>query len=339
MKGEKEKRMKLDFVKMDGCGNDFIMIDDWDRTLSLTPVEVQRLCDRHFGIGADGVICAQRPLDDDCDAFMNYINADGTFAQMCGNGVRCFAKFLIDEGFSSRHGMRQPDGGSHRSAEEPSLRLFAGTRAGRKELVCFLGERGAVSSVTVNMGIPVLEPEKIPVRAEIDATASDGTLYVGDLAIDSPWGMLRFCCVSFGNPHAVAFADTWEALSDDAFSDPADRSLDTLNVDMVGEFFESHPLFPEKTNVEFAQIEDDGIHMRVFERGCRETLACGTGACATLVAAVLQNFSLRENDVVLRGGRLHIAWTGEGSVKMTGPAEANYRGTVEIGDGRIAETA
>ncbi len=322
--------MEIDFIKMNGCGNDFVMIDNWERDLHLNADTVRHLCDRHFGIGADGVILVEKPLHEGCDGFMNYINADGTYAQMCGNGVRCFAKYLLDQGLAARSNIEAADALAPLSPA--SAKLIAGTRAGEKPLECFIDASGEVFEVTVNMGSPILDPALIPVSSSFDSTAENGRQYVGNLSLVSPWGTFAFCCVSFGNPHAVAFFDTWEGLSDKAFIDPADKRLETLNVDMVGEFFESHHLFPEKANIEFAVVEEDGIHMRVFERGCRETLACGTGACATLVAAALKQLSPHENDVVLSGGRLHIEWKPDASVDMTGPAVVNYRGVVEIPD-------
>lgn len=150
--------------------------------------------------------------------------------------------------------------------------------------------------------------------------------------VDSPWGGFRFTCVSMGNPHAVCFIDDFSALPGDLFPNAEDRRLATLDLARVGAFFESNRLWPEKTNVEFAVASSDGkrIDMRVFERGCGETLACGTGACATAVAGALTGRALREADVALLGGALHICWSDSGHVLMTGPAAEAFRGTVEV---------
>ena len=306
--------MELDFAKLHGLGNDFIFIDDTNRTLDLTADEVAALCDRHFGIGADGVILVRPGASDGAAGYMHYINADGTLAQMCGNGVRCTAKYLVDRGFVP--------------AGERSL--VVDTLSGPKPISFEVDEAGRMTLATVDMGAPILEPAQVPVDAPADAVAPDGTPYAGSLALESPWGTYEFACVSMGNPHAICFVDDWDALPDTLFSDPEAKSLDTLLLDGIGAFFESHSAFPEKTNVEFAAVGEDGIAMRVYERGCGETLACGTGACATNVAACLTGRAGRENDLNLRGGTLRIRWDDDGRIYMTGPAEESFAGTVEV---------
>lgn len=286
------------FEKLQGAGNDFIFIDGWSEDIELTASQVQKLCDRHFGIGADGVIVARPPKDVANDGFMDYINADGTLAQMCGNGVRCFAKYVVD------HGRAQPRDGAIRVE----------TRAGVKTITCHFDETGKVDAATVDMGAPVLDPAAVPTTLSANATAPDGTPCVTDAMVASPQGDYAFTCVSMGNPHAVTFVD----------------DCDGMEVDRVGAAFESHGAFPEKANVEFATVRDDGIHMRVFERGCGETLACGTGACATAVAAYLTGRADTDNDVVLRGGTLRIGWIPGQSVFMTGPAEFVFDGHVKL---------
>ena len=293
-------RQGLEFVKMHGLGNDFVMIDGLARDVELASGEVERLCDRHFGIGADGVIVVRPSARPECAAYMHYVNADGTLAQMCGNRVRCFAKFLVDRGYVP--------------AED--RRLTADTLAGPRPITFTVDGTGKMTRATVDMGRPVLDPAQVPVSAEPDATAPFGDPYAGALELDSPWGAFAFCCVSMGNPHAVCFLDG--------------TGLDEFDVDAVGAFFESHPAFPEKTNVEFAVVGPHGIAMRVFERGCGETLACGTGACATAVAACLTGRAGRETDVLLRGGTLHVAWADDGHVMMTGPAAESFAGTVNV---------
>ena len=303
----------IDFVKLNGLGNDFVFIDDLDRSLDLTDDQVKWLCDRHFGIGADGVILVRPPKHSGSIAYMHYINSDGSLAQMCGNGVRCFAKYLVDRGLV-------PD-----NVESFTVDTLAGPRVITYEV----DEQGLLSTATVDMGTPILEPEEIPVDAPFDSVSADGTDYVGNLELESPWGTFRFTCVSMGNPHAVTFLQDTESMDPALFSS-TEKSLDTLDIDKVGAFFESHPAFPEKANIEFASVQDDGIHMRVFERGCGETLACGTGACATSVAAALQGLGDRDNRLVLRGGELLISWKSDNHVFMTGKAEESFTGTVDL---------
>lgn len=306
--------MELDFVKLHGLGNDFIFIDDFSRDVELSAEQVEWLCDRHFGIGADGVILVRPSQDADCAAYMHYINSDGTLAQMCGNGVRCFAKYLVDRGYvAASDGM-----------------FIADTLAGPRPIRFKVDDCDHLVSATVDMGRPILNPERVPVATDANATSAQGVDYVRDLSLDSPWGPFQFTCVSMGNPHAVCFIDTIESLSDDLFADPSNKSLATLELNRVGAFFESHDMFPEKTNVEFAVVTSSGIDMRVFERGCGETLACGTGACATNVAACLTGRAGCENDVNLRGGTLHILWDNDDHVMMTGPATQSFQGSVTV---------
>lgn len=285
------------FEKLQGAGNDFIFFEDLEDTLELTPEQVEQLCDRHFGIGADGVIVVKPPKDPRNDGFMHYINSDGTLAQMCGNGVRCFAKYLVDHGIVEAH----------------SPLLSVETRAGVKTISYTTDDDGKLITATVDMGAPILNPQKVPTTLPFNSYSETGEAFVADQVLESPYGDFAFTCLSMGNPHAVTFVDDC-------------RSLD-LNA--VGAFFESHPAFPEKANIEFATVEGEGtIAMRVYERGCGETLACGTGACATAVAAYLTGRASTENDLKLLGGTLHIHYTPGGSVLMTGPAARSFTGEV-----------
>ncbi len=245
---------------------------------------------------------------------MHYINADGTLAQMCGNGVRCFAKYLVDREL----------------ADVASGSLVADTLAGPRPIAFSVDAEGKMTEATVNMGAPILDPVLVPVDAAPDSRATDGAPYVGHLRLDSPWGTFEFVCVSMGNPHAVCLVDDWAALPDELFPAGAEKSLSTLRIDLPGPFFETHPVFPEKTNVEFASVTDEGIAMRVWERGCGETLACGTGACATNTAACLTGRAGRENDLLLSGGLLHICWNEDGTISMTGPATESFSGTIVL---------
>lgn len=308
--------MELKFAKLHGLGNDFIFIDDREAQLDLTAEEVRVLCDRHFGIGADGVILVRPAVSEGGSGYMHYINSDGTLAQMCGNGVRCFAKYLVDNGIAASG----PEGG----------RLVADTLAGPRPIEFTVDGQGLLVSATVDMGAPVLDPPAVPVDAPTDAVSAQGVPYAGSLALSSPWGSFSFCCVSMGNPHAVCFIDDFDALPAALFSPDGPRGLATFDVAAVGAFFECHPAFPEKTNVEFVSVGEDAIAMRVFERGCGETLACGTGACATAVAASLTGRAGRSSTIRLRGGDLRIRWDADGHVLMTGPAAQSFTGTVML---------
>lgn len=284
------------FEKLQGAGNDFVFIEDLNDELDITAQEVKEICNRHTGIGADGVIVVKPPASAENDGFMHYINADGTLAQMCGNGVRCFAKYLVD----------------HKIAGFDGSDLRVETRAGLKTVKPFLNDNNKLVQATVNMGTPVLKPSEVPVNLQANAATADGTPFCKDVPLASPFGTFNFTCVSMGNPHAVTFVD----------------NVDSIDINQIGAYFESCTEFPEKANIEFASICENGIHMRVFERGCGETLACGTGACATAVAAYLTGRAGTENDLILKGGTLHIALTSDGSVLMTGPAAYVFSGVI-----------
>lgn len=305
--------MRLEFAKLNGLGNDFVFVDNRDGSVKLAEEQVKAVCDRHFGVGADGVILVEESPREECAAYMHYINSDGTLAQMCGNGVRCFAKYLVDRG------MVDPSSGS----------FVADTLAGPKPIRFAVDASGSMTSATVDMGRPVLDPAEVPVCAQPNATLEGLGQCLLDFPIDSPWGSFEFTAVSMGNPHAVCFVDDWDALPDELFDGSGRKSLDSLDIDRIGSFYESNPVFPEKANIEFAQVDGDVVRMRVFERGCGETLACGTGACATRVAAALTNRASRCGTVALKGGDLHIDWTDGGNVLMTGPAEEAFVGTLE----------
>lgn len=305
--------MELTFTKLNGAGNDFVFVDDLSSEIELTTSQVAWLCDRHFGIGADGVILVRPSERPECAAYMHYINSDGTLAQMCGNGVRCFAKFLVDRGYV------QPSDGA----------FVADTLAGPKPISFTVDDEGKMTQATVDMGHPILDPQTVPVSVEANAQSTTGVAYASDIAIESPWGPFAFTCVSMGNPHAITFIEDFEALPDELFASD-EKTLATLDLEKIGAFYESNPIFPEKANIEFASITERGIEMRVYERGCGETLACGTGACATCVAAALTDRASRENDLILRGGVLHIHWTDDDHVMMTGPAAETFEGTVEL---------
>lgn len=286
--------VELQFVKMHGCGNDFIMVEDLSEEWDLAPEAIELLCDRHFGIGADGLILVRPASEPEADAFMLYYNSDGTTAEMCGNGVRCFAKYVVDRGIVS--------------AEKDSL--VVQTLGGLKSIDITRDYEGKLYLATVDMGEPQVRAELVPtmLRDDTDQTAIA-------VPVETPWGTVSVTCVSMGNPHAVIFVD----------------DVESAPVDELGPWLETHEAFPNRTNVEFAQVAgDDVIRLRVWERGCGETLACGTGACATLAAATLTCRAGREATVELLGGELAIRWDEAGSVMMTGPAVEVFSGALAI---------
>ncbi|MBU2439584.1 diaminopimelate epimerase [bacterium] len=283
--------MKIDFVKMHGLGNDFILIDCLNKLLgdsSFLSYLAKKLCDRNFGIGADGLILLLPSSK--VDLQMRIFNSDGTEAQMCGNGIRCFAKYAYENKLISE------------------IKFTVETLAGiiTPELIFKDKE---ISGVKVDMGIPKLKRREIPMEGEDTPTVVDETL-----KIDSKY-IFKITCVSMGNPHCIIFVN----------------DVQSIPVDEIGPKIENHSLFPEKINVEFIQVVNKKeINFRVWERGVGETLACGTGACAALVASVLNKKSEHQAIIHLTGGDLDIEWIENGSVYMTGPAELVFRGEMII---------
>lgn len=267
----------IKITKMQGCGNDFVILDyDEFQKANLSMEELaKRLCDRHFGIGADGMIIPKKSEDKNIDIAWYFYNSDGTVAQMCGNGMRCFAKYVYDKGLVDK--------------KEFSVMTGAGI------IKPLLLDNG---NVKVDMGIPILEDEKIPFKGERKLKALDETFEI------TP--------VSMGNPHCVILTE----------NDPMKMAL------KYGATIEKHEYFPEKTNTEFVKIiSKNEIDMRVFERGCGITLACGTGACASVVACVLNNLTEQKVKVNLLGGSVFVEWQGNSenpnkNIFLIG--EANY---------------
>ena len=268
--------MHIDFVKMNGAGNDFVMIGDYFDQLHLSNEQVQWICDRHFGVGADGVIVVKPSINPDAVAFMDYYNSDGTKAEMCGNGIRCFSKFLVDGGV----------------VESGSDSFAVDTLSGKKEISILRDIEGNMQLATVDMGAPILEPSKVPTTLSGVPTEWGSVALEQEIVVDGR--TYKATCVSMGNPHAVIFVD-----------DPL-----TFHVD------------------------GDVITMRVWERGCGETLACGTGCCATAVAAHMTGRAGRKVTLKVLGGEIGIEWSEEGgdlgSVIMTGPAKKAFAGSLEI---------
>jgi len=282
--------MKIDFHKMHGTLNDFIVFHDLAGEVRLTREHVIRLCDRRAGVGGDGLIVI-RPSDR-ADFFMDYINADGSYAEMCGNGIRCLAKYVYDNGLSDK------------------TELPVETRAGVKILRIFPGTDGKAEKIRVDMGRPVFDPEKIP------STVKSARVPVIDYPVESEGRLFPATLVSMGNPHCVIFVE----------EDPAPLPC------RYGPAIENHALFPARTNVEFIRVESPGIlTMRVWERGSGETFSCGTGACAAAVAAHLKGFSGAQTRVRLLGGELGIEWSSnDTNVFMTGPATSVYVGSITL---------
>jgi diaminopimelate epimerase len=268
----------INFSKLHGQGNDFIIIDAISREIRLEKEEILRMCDRHFGIGADGVIMA-RKLKDGC-FFMDYYNSDGTAAEMCGNGIRCMARFLFDKKLTDKKAIK------------------INTRAGIKFVE--LSDEGPGSGtglIKVNMGNAIFDPDRIPVN--IDRKFLVDGFFAGEHLLKTEDGEFIINCVSMGNPHCVIFLE-----------DGAD--MERIPLGIWGPMIENNKIFPNKTNVEFIKIKSDNeIKMRVWERGVGETMACGTGACASAVCAILaKKIKTTRVDVKLPGGNLTIYWEG-----------------------------
>lgn len=278
--------MKIPFYKMQGTGNDYVYIDCFDRDVENPPALSRQVSDRHFGIGSDGLILLRR--SNVADVKMSMYNADGSEGKMCGNGIRCVGKLAYELGLAR--------------GEAVTVETLSGIRRLKLNV-----ENGRVKSVRVDMGAPVLESAKIPVKFDAPRVVNVSVPIAGGL---------RITCVSMGNPHAVTFVD----------------DVDALNLEKLGPQFETHPMFPERVNTEFVQVLDaTHLKMRVWERGSGETFACGTGACAAAVAACLNGVSPRGEDLTLRlrGGDLAIRWEND-TVWMTGPAKLVFTGEIEI---------
>lgn len=285
----------MKFTKMQGCGNDYVYVNGFTEKIPAEekPSLVRRLSDRHFGIGGDGVIFVNPAKEADFE--MEMYNADGTRSEMCGNGIRCVAKFVYDKGLTDKE---------HITIVSAGQIKYLDLTVDRKHPA----DRGTVSRVRVNMGSPILKPQEIPVKAEGETVIGKPIQVKGETYL--------MTCVSMGNPHAVIFT---EGVKD-------------MALEQVGPFFENHECFPRRTNTEFVEVLDrKNVFMRVWERGTGETLACGTGCCATAVACVLNGLTEDEITVKLLGGELQIQWDREKNlVFMTGPAETVFEGEVQI---------
>ena len=275
---------ELLFTKMHGIGNDFVVLDGINQVVNLSSAQVQRIADRHFGVGCDQLLVVEAYAGEEADFRYRIFNADGSEVEQCGNGARCFARFVYDQGLTQK------------------TTIPVMTASGL--IVLNIQPNG---QVMVNMGLPEFSPERIPFISE-----RQQTLYNREIA--GEW--VSFSAVSMGNPHAVLQV----------------TDVDTAPVGVLGPALEHHPSFPRRVNVGFMQVLGrDRIRLRVFERGSGETLACGTGACAAVVAGCIQGLLDTQVTVALPGGDLQIRWDGEGQpVWMTGPAETVFRGTLRL---------
>lgn len=273
----------MKFTKMQGCGNDYVYVNGFTEKIADKPAFVKAVSDRHFGVGGDGAIFINP--SEEADFEMEMYNADGTRAEMCGNGIRCVAKYVYDKGLTDK--------------EQISIVSF-----GNVKYVDLYVKEGLVSSVRVNMGEPILEAEKVPVKSAMKRSVDEPVTVNGK--------EYRMTCVSMGNPHAVVFME----------------DVANLDIASVGSLFENHQVFPNRTNTEFVEVVDrTHVNMRVWERGTGETLACGTGCCATVVAGVLNGLTEEKVTVRVLGGEIEIQWDREENlVYMTGPAATVFEG-------------
>jgi diaminopimelate epimerase len=272
--------LRIGFTKMHGIGNDFVVIDCREYDIREIDDFARRLCDRRYGVGADQALLLYD--SDEADFYMAIFNADGSEVEMCGNGIRCFAKYLYDRGITDK--------------KELAIETPAG----------IIRPKIVGNNVKVNMGAPILNGRRIPVN------------YDGEV-IDFPISIngceFKITAVSMGNPHCVVFVD----------------NVDTFDLAHFGPIFECHEFFPNRVNFEVVEVMSDSeIKMRVYERGAAETFACGTGACASAVAAHLNQKTGKDVLVHLKGGDLNIKIASDGNVYMTGPAEEVFTGEISL---------
>ena len=277
----------MEFVKMEGCGNDYVYVNGFNTKID-NPNELSKIVsDRHFGIGSDGLIVINP--SEVADFKMSMYNADGSEGKMCGNGIRCVAKYVYDYKMIDK--------------EVITVETLAGIKTLKLNV-----ENGKVKTVRVNMGSPIINAKDVPVISDKENVINEPVVIDG-----KEYGIT---CVSMGNPHAITFVD----------------DTDSLKIEKIGPGFEKNEIFPDRVNTEFIQIIDrKTIKMRVWERGSGETLACGTGACASVVACVLNNLTDNKVTVKLLGGDLEIKYdTDENTVYMTGPARIAFTGNIDI---------
>ena len=292
------------FTKMHGAGNDYVYVDCTKTSLENAGTVAKFVSDRHFGIGSDGLILIKP--SDKADFFMEMYNSDGSRAQMCGNGIRCVAKYVYD----------------YRLTDKKEIAID--TLAGIKYIQLKVDPAtDKVVSARVNMGSPVLRASEVPVRLAGKDIEGITSHRIEDAVVSQTLNVAgrdyQVTCVSMGNPHCVVFMDD-------------DFDMDNFRIEEIGPLFENHEVFPERTNTEFVKVIDkNNLLMRVWERGAGETLACGTGCCASLVAAVLNGFAGDEAVLHVLGGKLNISWNRkENTVYMEGPAVTVFDGDIDI---------
>jgi len=281
--------MRIRFTKMHGLGNDFVVIDAIGQRVRIDAERAKKIADRRFGIGCDQVLVVEVPQNPDVDFRYRIFNNDGSEVENCGNGARCFAKFVTD---------RKLTGKSNITVETlGGIMTLSVDKSG---------------DVTVDMGAPILTPEQIPFQPPAGAA----TAHTHTLPLPNSVETFDISAVSMGNPHAVTLVE----------------SVESAEVARIGPLLESHAAFPQKVNVGFMAIRSrDAIDLRVYERGAGETLACGTGACAAVVAGRLQNLLDESVTVTVKGGKLRIHWPGIGHpVMMTGPAATVFQGQCKL---------
>ena len=290
--------MEIRFTKMQGAGNDFVVLDETAGPLGLRADQYRFLADRHFGVGADQILTVRPAPTPGVDFEYIIHNADGGEVEQCGNGARCFARFVFDKGLTDKKAIRVQ---TQKGVIAPQLM--------------------ADGRVTVNMGQPRLRPADVPFDTAglVPHTHNKAHQWPVALDVSALAATVLIVPVSMGNPHAVLLVD----------------DVDTAPVESWGPVLESHPRFPARVNVGFLQVQDTGhVRLRVYERGVGETLACGTGACAAVVAGIEMGLLHSPVDVQTRGGVLTIAWSGDASdpVMMTGPATTVFEGKITIPD-------
>ena len=277
----------MEFTKMQGCGNDYVYVNGFENKIDNPNKLSEIVSDRHFGIGSDGLIVINP--SEKADFKMSMYNADGSEGKMCGNGIRCVAKYVYDNKMTDK------------------TTITVETLSGIKTLELNV-KNDKVETVKVNMGTPILLPKDVPVVSDKDKVVDE------PIVIDDK--EYRITCVSMGNPHAITFIE----------------NTDDLEIETIGPKFENNPIFPDRVNTEFIQVLDrNTVKMRVWERGSGETFACGTGACATVVACVLNGLTDDKVTVKLLGGDLFIEYNREeNTVYMTGPATVVFDGVIEV---------
>ncbi len=277
----------MKFTKMQGTGNDYVYVNCFEETIDHPEIWVSRICDRHKGIGSDGLVLIMPSKT--CDFRMRMFNPDGSEAQMCGNASRCVGKYVYDKGLTSK------------------TQLSLETKAGIKHLELF-PVKGKVEKVRVDMGKPILNASDIPIKTNVDVVINH--------AVNFDPEHYSITCVSMGNPHTVIFTG----------------GITGLSIEKIGRKIENHHIFPDRTNVEFVEILSySHANMRVWERGTGETQACGTGACAALVAGVLNKRLERKSTITLPGGNLEVEWNAKDNhVYMTGNAVLVFEGEINF---------